>query len=150
MGSRSHNRSPRPSQELSSTTFRRPSSTRFQLPPRNSSEDSSTNKFQSPPSNSRPSSERTSVAPDSSVDPADSSAPAASPRDNSSAPAASARDNSSAPEASPRDNSSVDPESSSVDANPVDSFSADPSSERPKPTDMATRSTERELMGCKS
>merc|ERR1712037_692302 len=132
MGSRSHNRSPRPSQELSSTTFRRPSSTRFQLPPRNSSEDSSTNKFQSPPSNSRPSSERTSVAPDSSVDPADSSAPAASPRDNSSAPAAS-----------PRDNSSVDPESSSVDANPVDSSSADPSSERPRHTDMATRSTER-------
>merc|ERR1712037_1021880 len=121
MGSRSHNRSPRPSQELSSTTFRRPSSTRFQLPPRNSSEDSSTNKFQSPPSNSRPSSERTSVAPDSSVDPADSSAP----------------------EASPRDNSSVDPESSSVDANPVDSSSADPSSERPRHTDMATRSTER-------
>merc|ERR1712037_447830 len=138
MGSRSHNRSPRPSQELSSTTFRRPSSTWVQSPPRNSSEDSSTNKFQSPPSHSRPSLERTSVdlnssvAPDSSVDPAFPVAPAASPRDNSSAPAASARDNSSAPAASHRDNSSVDPADSSVDANPVDSSSADPSSERPR------------------
>merc|ERR1712037_933826 len=145
MGSRSHNRSPRPSQELSSTTFRRPSSTWVQSPPRNSSEDSSTNKFQSPPSHSRPSLERTSVdlnssvAPDSSVDPAFPVAPAASPRDNSSAPAASHRDN-----------SSVDPADSSVDANPVDSSSADPSSERPRHTDMATRSTERELLGCMS